>query len=189
MKSLKVDFDELQKAMEDTARDAFDYFLDRETGEILILAEDIIRKAQEILEDSYDDDIANFEDVEVENVPVIPEWMEDEIELALDIFIYEEERYVRIPERSPQYGYNTMKAFAETLEDEALKETLLELLDGKNAFRKFKDALAPYPKERKLWYGFNAKTARNEIEAWLKSLFFEEESGQHHDDTPAVRGT
>lgn len=167
---MNIDFDEIQKAMEDTVRDAFDYFLDRETGEIIILSEDIIRKAQEVLAESYDDDIGDFEDVEVENVPVIPGWMEDEIELALDIFIYEKDKYERIPERNPQYGYNTMKAFTETLEDETLKETLLELLDGKNAFRMFKDNLAPYPKERKLWYGFNAKTARNEIGEWLESI-------------------
>ncbi len=172
-----IDFDEVQKAMEDTVRDAFDYFLDRETGEIIILSEDIINKAQEILAESYDDDIGDFEDVEVEEAPVIPEWMEDEIELALDIFIYEKDRYVRIPERNPRYGYNTMKAFAGTLGDETLKETLLKLLDGKNAFRRFKDALEPFPKERKLWYGFNAKTARDEIADWLKSIVFEQENG------------
>jgi len=183
---MDIDYDEIQKAMEDTVRDAFDYFLDMETGEIIILSEDIIKKAQEILEESYDD-IGDFEDVEVEKVPVIPEWMEDEIELSLDIFIYEKERYARIPERNHQYGYNTMKEFAVTLDDETLKQTLLGLLDGKNAFRRFKDALGQYPKERKLWYGFNAKASRNEIGAWLKTiglehkLGIEQESG--HDNT------
>ena len=180
---MNIDFDEVQKAMEDLVRDAFDYFLDRETGEIIILSEDIIKKAQEILEESYDDDIGDFEDVEVEKVPVIPEWMEDEIELALDIFIYEKERYERIPERNHQYGYNTMKEFALTLDDETLKQTLLGLLDGKNAFRRFKDALGQYPKERKLWYGFNAKAARNEIEAWLKTIGIEQREARKHDNT------
>lgn len=180
---MNIDFDGVQKAMEDTVRDAFDYFLDRETGEIIILSEDIIKKAQEILEESYDDDIGDFEDVEVENVPVIPEWMEDEIELSLDIFIYEKERYARIPERNHKSGYNAMKEFAVTLGDDVLKQTLLGLLDGKNAFRRFKDVLGQYPKERKLWYGFNAKAARNEIEDWLKTIGIEQESGRKHDNT------
>ena len=180
---MNIDFDGIQKAMEDTDRDAFDYFLDTETCEIIILSEDIINKAQEILAESYEDDIEDYEDVEVEEVPVIPEWMEDEIELALDIFIYEKERYTRIPERTPRYGYDTMKAFAETLENESLREILLELLDGKNAFRRFKDSLAPYPKERKLWYGFNAKASRNEIRVWLSSIGLDpgngKENGRH----------
>jgi hypothetical protein len=184
----KVDYDELQKAMEDTVRDAFDYFLDLESGDIIILSEDIIKKAQQILGESYDDDIGDFEDVVVEKVPVIPEWMEDEIELALDVFIYEKDRYARIPERNPQFGYNTMKAFAGQLSDETLRQTLLELLDGKNAFRRFKDSLAPYPKERKLWYGFNAKAARDEIENWLNTIGFEEDKVRNRDDTPTDRG-
>lgn len=185
MKNITANYDELQKAMEDTARDAFDYFLDRETGETIILSEDIIRKAQEILETCYDDDIGNFEDVEVEEVPVIPEWMEDEIELALEIFIFEKERYIRIPERNPQCAYQAMKAFADTLEERDLTELLRELLEGRNAFRKFKDALGPYPKERKLWYGFNAKAVRDEINAWLESLGFTGENVQTHDNTTA----
>ncbi len=178
-----IDYDEIQKAMEDTVRDAFDYFLDRETGEVIILSEDIINKAQAILDESYDDDIGDFEEVVVEKVPEIPDWMEDEIELALDIFIHEKDRYARIPERNPQFGYNAMKAFAETVGDETLRQTLLELLDGKNAFRRFKDALGPYPKERKLWYGFNAKASSAEIEAWLKAIGIELEKDHTHDDT------
>ena len=175
---MNINFDEIQKAMEDTDRDAFDYFLDMESGEVIILSEDIINKAQEILAESYDEDIGDYDDVEVEEEPSIPEWMEDEIELALDVFIYEKERYIRIPERARRYGFETMKAFAETLEDEMLKEILLELLDGKNAFRRFKDSLAPYPKERKLWYGFNAKASRNEIRAWLRSIGITEGNGR-----------
>lgn len=170
MKPLKIDFDEIQKAMEDTARDAFDYFLDLETGEILILSEDIINKARAILEESYDDDIGDFEEIEIEELPVIPEWMEDEIELAVDIFIGEKERYIRIPERSPKYAYRTMRAFVETIAEEKLNKDLVELLEGKNSFRRFKDALAPHPKERKLWYRFNATASREEIRSWLESL-------------------
>jgi hypothetical protein len=177
MKILKVDFDELQKAMEDTVRDAFEYFLDMETGEVVVLSEDIISKARSILEESYDDDIGDFEEVEIEELPFIPDWMEDEIELALEVFLNEKERYARIPERNAPYTYKTMRAFAETLGDEQLKGVLLGLLDGKNAFRRFKDALAPYPKERKLWYGFNAKASREEIAIWLKSIGIAQENG------------
>ena len=87
MKALKIDFDELQKAMEDTVRDAFDYFLDTETGDIVILSEDILRRARGLLSEGFDEDMADYEEVEFD-VPVeVPEWMEDEIELALDIFL------------------------------------------------------------------------------------------------------
>ncbi|MDA8432821.1 MAG: hypothetical protein M0Z60_07645, partial [Nitrospiraceae bacterium] len=89
MKKLKIDLDELQKAMEDTTRDAFDYFLDSETGEIIILSEDILGKARQMLLRELDEDIAEYEEVEFDEPPDFPEWMEDEIELALDIFLDE----------------------------------------------------------------------------------------------------
>lgn len=159
-------FDEIQKAREDTEREAFDYFLDKKTGEVIILSQDIINKAWEILSESYDD-IADFEDVEPDEIPEIPEWMEDEIELALDIFMNEHDHYIRIPERNPAMTYAAMTEFTDTLQNQTLKDSLYSVLDGPGSFRKFKDTLAPFPKEKKLWHGFNAKASRKEIEEWL----------------------
>jgi len=169
MKKLSIDFDEFQKAAEDTEREAFDYFLDRRTGEIIILSTEIIERAQEVLAKSYDDDIADFEDVEPDEIPDIPEWMEDEIELALDVFMHEQDRYERIPERNPADTYAAMKTFAEMLVNRQIGDMLLQALNGQGSFRKFKDALVPFPKERKLWYGFNAKVSSKEIAVWLAS--------------------
>lgn len=173
MKKLNVDFGEIQKAMEDTVRDAFDYFFDIETGDVIILSEDIMNRAQQILYENYDEDMSDYEEIEFDEEWDIPDWMEDEIELALDIFINEKNRYVRIPERHHNNGYNAIKEFTEQLENIQLKEKLKVIIDGKGVFRKFKDALEPYPKERKLWYGFNAKAAKKEIEQWLKSIRIE----------------
>jgi len=176
MKKLSIDFDEIQKAAEDTEREAFDYFLDRRTGEIIILSIEIIERAQEILAKSYDDDIADFEDVEPDEIPDIPEWMEDEIELALDVFMQEQDRYERIPERNPADTYAVMKAFAETLDNRQIRDMLLQALNGQGSFRKFKNVLSPFSKERKLWYGFNAKASSNEIKAWLASQGIEHDA-------------
>jgi hypothetical protein len=176
VKKLRIDIDEVQKAMEDTDRDAFDYFLDRETGEVIILSEDIITRAREILDRSYgDDDIGDFDEVETDDVPEIPEWMEDEVELALDIFVHNQWQYVRIPERSPNNAYAAMKAYVEILEQGELKWSLLRTLDGEGSFRKFKDALGVYPKEKKQWFGFNAKTVKKEIREWLQTIGINQE--------------
>lgn len=164
---MDIDFDEIQKAQEDTEREAFDYFLDKKTAEVIILSQDIINRTWEILSESYDD-IAGFEDVEPDEIPEIPQWMEDEIELALDIFMNEQDRYIRIPERSPVKTYTAMTEFAATLQNQTLGNSLLCALDGPGSFRKFKDALAPFPREKKLWHSFNARAAKKEIEQWLK---------------------
>ena len=176
MKKLDIDFDELQKAMEDIARDAFDYFLDKETGEIVILSEDILNRAHCILCEEFDEDMYGYDEVEFDEEVDIPEWMEDEIELALDILVCEKERYARIPERDARSGFAAMRQFTEKVRDPELKTILLEILDGQGAFRRFKDALESHPKERKLWYGFNAKATKDELRGWLRSLLIEETS-------------
>jgi hypothetical protein len=172
MRRLEINFDEIQKAQEDTEREAFDYFLDKETGEVIILSQDIINRAWEILSESYDD-IADFEDVEPDEIPDIPDWMEDEIELALDVFMNKHDHYIRIPERNPAKMYAAMTTFADTVQNQGLKDSLCRALNGPGSFRRFKDTLAAFQKEKKLWHGFNAKASRNEIEEWLRTCGIE----------------
>lgn len=177
MKKLKIDFDEIQKAMEDVVRDTFDYFLDIETGEVLAFSEEILSEVKSRLYDSDDDDIEDdIEYIEFDEEPELPEWMEDEVELALDILLDEDERYIRIPERTSSSAYKSMAEFIETIEDPILREDLSAALDGRGAFRKFKDVLIDYPKERKRWHGYNAKSMKSEIIEWLDSVGVEPES-------------
>ena len=178
MKKLNIDFDEVQKAMEDTARDAFDYFLDVKTGEVLILSEDILSRAGLLLSRDFDEDLEDYEEVVFDREIDIPAWMEDEIELALDIFL-NGDNYVRIPERASRNVYASMDKFIEMIEDAQLNRDLRQILSGQGSFRRFKDALEPYPKLRKLWYGFNAKAAKKEITEWLQSLSIEPISPAH----------
>ena len=171
MKNLKINFDEIQKAMEDVARDTFDYFLDLETGEVLAFSEEILAEVKARLYDSDSEDIgADVEYIEFDEDPEIPEWMEDEVELALEILFDTKDRYPRIPERTSSAAYHTMVEFATTIEDAALNERLAAALVGKGAFRKFKDILLDHPRERKSWHGFNSKAVKNETVEWLRSI-------------------
>jgi Uncharacterised protein family (UPF0158) len=167
MKKPDIDYDEIQKAMEDTARDAFDYYLDVETGEVIIISEQIIARAKAVLTEEFDEDMSDYDEVEFDRDYDIPDWMEDEVELVLDIFLEKKDRYMRIPERMPENVFSAMREFAGGLENQELKKELTAILDGKGSFRRFKDALEPYPKERKQWYRFSAKKARKEIMDWL----------------------
>ncbi len=174
VKKMKVNFDEIQKAMEDVVRDTFDYFLDLETGEVMTFSEEILAEVKERL---YADDAEEIGDdieyIEFDEEPEIPDWMEDEVELALEILFDTKERYPRIPERGSAAAYQSMVEFIETVDDPALGEELSTAVNGKGAFRKFKDILLGYPKERKRWHGYNAKVMKQEIVAWLGSIGIE----------------
>jgi hypothetical protein len=170
MKSLEVDFDEIQKAMEDVARDTFDYFLDLETGEVMPLSEEIVQEMKaRLADDEFEGIEDDIEYIEFDEEPEIPDWMTDEMEIILEILLDESGRYLRIPERGNGAAYQSMNDFIETVGDLPLKKELTSALNGKGAFRKFKDVLIRFPGERKRWHGFNAKAMKKESIEWLKS--------------------
>ena len=174
MKKLYINFDEIQKAMEDVLRDKFEYFLDLETGDVLAFSEDILNEIKSRLYVSDSEEIGDdIEYMEFDEEPDLPDWMEDEVELTLEFLLNEEERYVRIPEREPAAAYKCMSDFIGTVKDSVLKEELSDALNGKGAFRRFKDILIDYPKERKRWHGYNAKAMKREIIEWLSSIGME----------------
>ncbi len=155
-------------------RDTFEYFLDLETGDVVTLSNDIVSEIKARLSDDESDDLADtIEYIEFDEEPEIPDWMTDEMEILLDVILDESGRYVRIPERDRRTAYQSMRDFVETLHDPLLREELSSALDGKGAFRKFKDTLIAYPRERKLWHRHNAMAIRRESAEWLKSLGIE----------------
>jgi uncharacterized protein len=171
MKQLKVNFDEIQKAMEDVSRDSFDYFFDHETGEVIAFSEEILNEVKARLYENDADEIEDdIEYIEFDEIPELPDWMEDEIELALEIIFDVRERYFRIPERRSSLAFQAKAGFAELVENPVLKEKLSAALDGKGAFRNFKDVLLDHPKERKRWHGYNAKVLKKESIQWLNSI-------------------
>src|SRR3990170_5832315 len=139
MKLLEIDFDEIQKAMEDVVRDSFDYFLDLRTGEVVALSEDILDEVGERLYEGEFDEIGDsVEYIEFSEEPVLPFWMEDEVDLILDVILDKKGRYVRIPERYSAEAHQVMSEFLETIEDHVLRGELTHALNGKGAFRRFK---------------------------------------------------
>lgn len=174
MKKIKVKFNEIQQAMEDIVRDSFDYYLDTETGEILPFSYELLQEMKSRLYNEGTEELRDdLEYIEFDEEPDLPDWLTDEIDLALEILLDPVGRYVRIPERDTTSAFRSMHAFVETVEDPELKKRLTRALDGKGAFRKFKDILLGYQKERKRWHGFDAREMKKTIHDWLRSLGIE----------------
>ena len=174
VKKIKVHFNEIQKAMEDIARDTFDYYFDKETGQVIPFSYELLAEMKKRLCDEDGEELNDdLEYIEFDEEPDLPDWMTDEVDLALEILLDEGERYVRIPERDTGNAFRSMHAFTETVSIPELKEKLADALQGKGAFRRFKDILLGYQKERKRWHGFDAREMKNTIRDWLRSLGME----------------
>jgi hypothetical protein len=75
--------------------------------------------------------------------------------------------YLRIDPVSSREQYRWMERFIPLAEDTTLREKLTQAIDGKGAFRRFKDVLMSFGDEREKWFTFRSERLRTFMEAWL----------------------
>lgn len=75
--------------------------------------------------------------------------------------------YLRVDPVSSREQYRWMEHFIAEVEEPELKEMLLAAIDGKGAFRRFKDVLIGYPVDRERWFTFRSARLRECMEGWL----------------------
>jgi hypothetical protein len=155
MKELKIDLEMIGMAMEDVNRDLIEYYLDTENGQVIVLSEEASRYVE-------DDEYLNIRD--------LPDWQKDEIKVAEKILNDQTDRYVNIPEKPSYESYEVMVDFTEIVEDELLRDKLNIALDGKGAFRRFKNVLKNYPDYEKKWFAFKSSRMEEEVTDWLNAI-------------------
>jgi hypothetical protein len=83
------------------------------------------------------------------------------------------ESFLRIEPASSREQYRWMERFVVTVTDTALRERLLIAIDGKGAFRRFKDVLLNYPGERERWFAYRGDLLHCRMKAWLDQVQLE----------------
>jgi hypothetical protein len=75
--------------------------------------------------------------------------------------------YQRIDPVSSREQYRWMERFIPMVEDVELRGKLTQAIDGKGAFRRFKDVLMSYAADRERWFTFRSERLKTFMEAWL----------------------
>jgi hypothetical protein len=76
--------------------------------------------------------------------------------------------FVRIEPAASREQYKWMERFVAGVTDEPLRERLVIAIDGKGAFRRFKDVLLNYPTERERWFSYRAELLHWAIQKWME---------------------
>jgi hypothetical protein len=155
MKKLKVDVEDIAMIMENQDRFGSQYYLDIETGETVVIPEELMS----VLEEG-------------ESCEGLPEWELKLLPQAKEIF-KGSERYEEIPTRPSHEAYDVMAEFSSYVEDGRMRSRLESALHGKGAFRRFKDTLREYPEVEKQWFKFKAERDKEEVKNWLESIGIE----------------
>ncbi len=77
--------------------------------------------------------------------------------------------YLRVDPVSSREQYRWMERFIPMVDDPELKDRLGKAIDGKGAFRRFKDVLMAFGPERERWFAFRSERLRVFMEAWLSA--------------------
>jgi hypothetical protein len=133
-RKVRVDLQELRFAL-DGASYEHHYFLDTETGELILVSE------------LFDDEEAERQLAEIDEAGP--------------------GRYLQVPPADAREGYDDMQDFIATVSDEHLQELLDVAIQGRGAFRRFKDVLARHPAEQLRWLDFKATRLEARAREWL----------------------
>ena len=77
--------------------------------------------------------------------------------------------YLRVDPVSSREQYRWMERFIPMVDEIDLRGKLTQAIDGKGAFRRFKDVLMNYATERERWFAFRSERLRTFMEAWLQA--------------------
>src|SRR5450631_1070276 len=80
------------------------------------------------------------------------------------------DRYLRIDPASSREQYRWMERFVGAVQDLPLRERLLVAINGKGAFRRFKDVLLAFPAERERWFAYRSELLHFHIQTWLDHM-------------------
>ena len=105
-----------------------------------------------------------------EIIPIFDDFMDQKEKEEIDDIVDEGlgERYINIPNAESYEGYLDMEDFIETVKNVEIKEKLYDAIARKGAFRRFKDVLNSYPKERERWFRFKDEKLMERVNEWLE---------------------
>jgi hypothetical protein len=80
------------------------------------------------------------------------------------------EGFLRVDPASSREQYRWMESFVGSVVDEPLRDRLQVAIDGKGAFRRFKDVLLAFPAERERWFSYRSNLLHFHMQTWAEHM-------------------
>jgi hypothetical protein len=145
--ALPVKLNDVIEALEATGEE-LTHYLDRNTGEIVMITNEEMEAAEE------DELISEY-----------PDWQRKAILKAREIL--RSENFVELPDQFDIHEYKIMEDFCLAFEDRRVGEDLGRLIKGSGAFRRFKNAIYSMGAD-KAWYQFRQMEIEKIAIQWLE---------------------
>ena len=152
-RKLEINWMELDAAFQTSSGGLVEmhFYLDLETGDVVMVTDEIAR---------YLEAPPDYE---------LPDWMYEAIKEARQVEEGYGTRYTDIPQADTHEDYRDMERFIGTVRNSHLQDRLWRAIEGRGAFRRFKDVLLDYPAERERWFAFKDRCVYERMMEWLES--------------------
>jgi hypothetical protein len=114
-------------------------------------------------------------------------WPQAAIEYALETGEEDEdaaddpERWLAVHNEGSREAYRDMESFIASVEDPGRAERLARAIEGRGAFRRFRDELARWPGELERWYALSEERQRGRARSWLTAAGYRVLPGARRD--------
>ena len=163
-----IDMEELVIALDNDFYELH-YYLDLETGQVLMITDEFRSELEEIYDEIYDDEGNRTVSLEEHlRQRDDPGWQQEMLLEADRIEQGYGTRYICVDRAEPYSDYNDMQRFIGTVDDDRLRDRLWNAIQGRGAFRRFKDLLARHPAVEDAWFEFKDTRLRERVVAWLE---------------------
>lgn len=102
-----------------------------------------------------------------EPIGKFPEWQRENIEKAISIIEDEDGVYVDFTFRNDFNEYEIMEEFIVSLKDQSIREELYEAIQGRGAFRRFKDGIIELGVDKQ-WHKYKENKIKELVIEWCK---------------------
>lgn len=167
MRNINIDLSELGMAFENYDTQ-ISYYLDLETGEVLIVNDDDRSWLESLYEVYYDEQTESLDWERVFQEEGMHDWQKINLQQIDLIESGYGTRFITIPPESSHLGFEDMLEFIQTVRNPRLQDRLEDAISGRSAFRRFKDVLLNYPAERERWFKFKRECINQRVLAWLE---------------------
>jgi hypothetical protein len=171
MEKLKINRMDFELAFELSSYETTAY-LNTETGAVVFVEDYTSHQLEELLTDE------ETLEATLETIQAQPDLDDSTRAQLMDAAQVEWEfggRYATIPKQDSREGYRDMEEFIWALDDDHLREVLETAIQGRGAFRRFRDALYRHPDTEAAWFAFRDARERNRMIDWLASINIEPE--------------
>ena len=133
----------------DNATEEHSHYLNKRTGEIVLLTSEELKAAE-------DDEL----------ISKYPDWQREAILKAREV-LSDSEHFSQLPDQFDIHEYQIMENFCRAFEDRQVGDELLRLMKGSGAFRRFKNAINEMDVD-KAWYQFKQRALEKIAIEWLE---------------------